>query len=230
MEPIARNKICLTINLTMLDVHNLVQAGSLVVIALVIFAESGLLLGVLFPGDTLLIAGGIFAAQHRLPLGLLIFSVAIATILGYQVGYYLGRSAGPRIFKRKDGILFRAEYMSSTERFFARHGWEAILFARFIAIVRTVTPVVAGMGKMPLKMFVLFNVLGGLLWSAGLILISYWVGQRVPNLDAYIKYLVLIAIVLTFGSVFYELARNGRKRREIFGALREEFKFIFKKK
>jgi membrane-associated protein len=213
----------------MLDVHNLLQAGSLLIIALVIFAESGLLLGVLFPGDTLLIAGGIFAAEHKLPLLWLIVVVALATIAGYQVGYYLGRSAGPRIFKRKDGILFREDYMLSTERFFQKHGWQAVFFARFIAVVRTVIPVIAGMGKMPARIFLVFNVIGGIIWSAGLILLSYWVGLRIPNLDSYIKYFVLAAIVLTFASVIYELIKNGAKRNEVFSALREELRFIFKK-
>ncbi|MDB5161033.1 MAG: rane protein, partial [Candidatus Saccharibacteria bacterium] len=145
----------------MFDAHSLLQAGSLLLIGLVIFAESGLLLGLLFPGDTLLIAGGIFAAEHRLPLGYLILTVTIATILGYQLGYYLGRTAGPRIFKRKDGILFREDYMRSTESFFKRHGWQAVLFARFIAVVRTVAPLVAGVGRMNLRTFTLFNIVGG---------------------------------------------------------------------
>jgi membrane-associated protein len=217
-------------SLDMFDAHSLLQAGSLLIIGLIIFAESGLLLGLFFPGDTLLIAGGIFAAEHRLPLGWLILTVTTATILGYQLGYYLGRSAGPRIFKRRDGILFRADYLASTEKFFKRHGWQAVLFARFIAIVRTVAPLVAGLGKMPQQTFILFNIIGGIFWSAGLILLSYWVGQRIPNLDSYIKYFVLLAVVLTLGSVFYELARNGQKRREIFGALKEEFKILLSKR
>jgi len=211
----------------MFDVHQLLEAGSLIVIALVIFAESGLLLGLLLPGDTLLIAGGIFASQDRLPLVWLIASVAVATILGYQVGYFLGRTAGPRIFKRKEGILFREDYMVSTENFFHRYGWQAVLIARFIAVVRTIVPLVAGMGKMRQQTFIFFNVLGGVIWSAGLILTSYWVGQRVPNLDSYIKYLVLAAAVLTFGSVIYEVIKNRKNRQEIILALKEELQALF---
>ncbi len=211
----------------MLDAHSLIEAGSILLIAFVIFAESGLLLGLLLPGDTLLIAGGIFASEDRLPLSWLILWVAVATIAGYQVGYLLGRSAGPRIFKRKEGVLFREDYMRSTEKFFKRHGWKAVLIARFIAIVRTVVPLVAGMAKMSQKTFFFFNVLGGVIWSAGLILLSYWVGRRVPNLDSYIKYLVLAAVLLTFGSVVYELYKKRDKRQEILSALREELNIIF---
>jgi membrane-associated protein len=214
----------------MLDAHNVLQAGSLIVIAAVIFAESGLLLGLFFPGDTLLIAGGIFAAEGKLPLSWLIIMVATATILGYQLGYYLGRTAGPRMFKRHEGVLFREDYLASTESFFKRRGWQAILLARFIAIIRTVAPLVAGVGKMNLQLFTIFNVIGGVIWSASLILLSYYVGRKVPNLDSYIKYFVLLAIVLTFGSVVYELMKNKQKRREVLSAIREELKVLVSKR
>jgi membrane-associated protein len=212
----------------MLDAHNILQAGSLLVIGGVIFAESGLLLGLLFPGDTLLIAGGIFAAEKRLPLGWLLLVVTVATILGYQLGYYIGRSAGPRIFRRKEGVLFREDYMASTAAFFKRNGWQAILVSRFIAIIRTVAPLVAGMGKMNKRTFFLFNALGGLVWGCGLILLSFWVGERVPNLDSYIKYFVLLAILLTVISVFYELRKQGKKHGEIMSAFKAELKFLLK--
>ena len=214
----------------MFDVHQLLEAGSLLIIGLVIFAESGLLLGLLLPGDTLLIAGGIFASQGRLPLNWLILTVFVATIAGYQVGYFLGRTAGPRIFKRKEGILFREDYMQRTEKFFQKYGWQAVLIARFIAVARTVVPVVAGMGKMRQQTFVIVNIIGGFVWSVGLILLSYWVGQRVPNLDSYIKYLLLLAIILTFGSLIYELVKNRKHRQEIISALKEELQVLFKKK
>lgn len=213
----------------MLDAHHLLQTGSLIIIALVIFAESGLLLGLFLPGDTLLIAGGIFASQHRLPLIPLILISMVSTIAGYQMGYILGRRAGPHIFKRKDGILFREEYMAHTESFFSRHGWKTILIARFIAVVRTVVPLVAGMGKMDRKLFLVFNILGGVFWSGGLILISYLVGTKVPHLDDYIEKIILLAIILTWLVAGYELFKKRGRRREILAALKEEYKLFFKK-
>jgi membrane-associated protein len=215
--------------LTMLDVHNIVQTGSLLLIAAIIFAESGLLLGLFLPGDTLLIAGGILASQHRLPLLPLILVSIVSTIAGYQLGYELGRRAGPRIFKRKNGVLFREDYMEHTESFFSRHGWKTILVARFIAIVRTIIPLVAGMGKMDRKIFFTFNIVGGVIWSTGLILLSYWVGNRVPNLDKYIEYLILLAVVLTWAVAGYELFKKRGRRREILSALKEEYRYLFKK-
>jgi membrane-associated protein len=214
----------------MFGVDSILQAGSIILIALIIFAESALLLGLFLPGDTLLIAGGIFASEHRLPLDLLLLSVALATILGYEVGYYLGRRAGPHIFTRKEGVLFRKEYMDRTELFFTRHGGRTLIIARFIAIVRTVVPLVAGMGRMSARKFLVYNVIGGVIWSCSLILLSYWIGQRVPNLDSYIKYLVLLAIILTTGGVVIELIKNRARRREIWDAVREEYRFLFKRR
>ncbi|MBX4199804.1 DedA family protein [Candidatus Saccharibacteria bacterium] len=213
----------------MFGVDNILQAGGLIAIAIVIFAESALLLGLFLPGDTLLIAGGIFASQGRLPLDLLLISVAVATVLGYQVGYYLGRRAGPHIFNRKEGILFRKDYMDRTEIFFAKHGGRTLILARFVAIVRTVVPLVAGMGRMSPRKFLVYNLLGGIVWSASLILVSYWIGQRVPNLDNYIKYLVLLAIILTIGGIVIELLKNRDRRMEIITAVKEEYKYLFKK-
>lgn len=211
------------------DVDSILQAGSLLVIALVIFAESALLLGLLLPGDTLLIAGGILASDDKLPLWPLIIVSAVSTIIGYQIGYILGERVSPHIFKRKDGVLFREDYLKYTEKFFTRHGRKTIVIARFIAIVRTIVPLVAGMGKMNRRTFLIYNILGGLIWSVGLILLSYYIGTRVPNLDSYIKYLVIAAIVLTFGSVAFEIYRHKGQRREILSALKNEYKYLFKK-
>lgn len=213
----------------MFSAHDVLQAGGLIAIALVIFAEGALLFGLFLPGDTLLIAGGIFASEHKLPLNLLLITVALATVVGYEVGYMLGQRAGPHIFKREEGILFRKDYMDRTEAFFDRHGGRTLILARFIAIVRTVVPVVAGMGRMHRRKFFVYNLIGGILWSASLILASYWVGRKVPNLDSYIKYLVLLAIVLTTGGVIIEIIKNRGKRREIFTAVKEEYKYLFKK-
>jgi membrane-associated protein len=130
----------------MINVDSILQGGGLLAVALIIFAECGLLLGFFLPGDTLLIAAGVFAAQGKLPIALLLPIVAIAAIAGYQVGYLIGERAGPRVFKRKDGLLFREEYVDRAQDFFTRHGGKAILLARFIAVVRTFVPLVAGIG------------------------------------------------------------------------------------
>ena len=215
----------------MFDVNSIVASGGILVIALIIFAETGLLLGFFLPGDTLLVAAGIFASQHKsqLPLVALLIVVAIAAIAGYEVGYVIGKRAGPRFFKRKDGLLFREEYVLRAERLAEKHGGKSILIARFIAIVRTIVPLVAGMGKMPRKKFVIYNFIGGAAWTSSVILAAYWIGSRVPNIDRVVLPLILLAMIGTVGIMMWQFGSNAQKRRELKNAMREEWDYLFNK-
>lgn len=212
-----------------LNVDHILQTGGLLALALIIFAETGLLIGFFLPGDTLLIAAGVFAAEGKLPLAAILPVAAVAAIAGYQVGYTIGFRAGPRLFKRSDG-LFRQEYLTRTEDFFGRHGRKTVLFARFIAVVRTFIPLVAGMGKMDKRRFGFFNILGGIVWTFSVTLAAYYLGKRYGNkLDHYIIFLVILAVVVTSGTVIIELIRSPARRREIGHAFRTEIKYLFKK-
>jgi membrane-associated protein len=215
----------------MFDVHSIVASGGILAIALIIFAETGLLLGFFLPGDTLLVAAGIFASQHKsqLPLVALLIIVAIAAIAGYEVGYIIGKRAGPRFFKRKDGLLFREEYVLRAEKLAEKHGGKSILIARFIAIVRTIVPLVAGMGKMPRKKFVIYNFIGGAAWTSSVILAAYWIGSRVPNIDRVVLPLILLAMIGTVGIMMWQFGSSAQKRRELKIALREEWGYLFNK-
>lgn len=201
-------------------------------VSLIIFAETGLLIGFFLPGDTLLIAAGIFAAAHHnlIPLWALLPSVAVASILGYEAGYKIGLAAGPRFFKRKDGLFFREDYVTRTTDFFARHGGKSIVLARFIAVIRTIVPLVAGMGRMDRRFFHLYNVIGGILWTFTVTLAAYWIGQRFKHLDKYLVDLLILAMVLTVGVVFLESMRSKRRRTALKQALKEEFHYFFKRK
>ncbi len=210
------------------SVHHILQAGGILAVAAVIFAESGLLVGFFLPGDTLLIPAGIFASQHKLNLYVLLPSVAIAAIVGYQVGYAIGERAGPRVFTRKGGLFLREDYIPRTEAFVRRHGGKSMILARFIAVVRTIIPIVAGVGKMSRKTFLFYNVVGAIIWTFTLILASYWVGQRVSNVDKYILPLVLAGLAVTFLAELWFIFRNARSRRAFFKALREEWNYLFK--
>lgn len=213
----------------MFDVEAILQSGGVLILALIIFSECGLLVGFFLPGDTLLVAAGLLASNDKLPLLLVLPAAFLAATLGYQVGYLIGERAGPYIFKRKDGILFREEYVARTQTFFNRHGGKAVIFARFIPIVRTVVPLVAGVGHMPKRRFVFYNIVGGLLWTVGLILAAYWVGNRIPNLDKLIAPLILLATLATIGSVLIELTRSAEKRRALKKALRQELNYFFRR-
>src|SRR3972149_11230065 len=130
------------------DSDSIIQSGGLIAIALMVFAESGLLFGFIFPGDSLLLAAGFFAGQGKLPIVWLIVAVVVAAIIGDNVGYRIGRRFGPKLFKRDNGLFFRREYVEQTQSFYQRHGGKTIILARFVPIVRTFAPVVAGVGKM----------------------------------------------------------------------------------
>lgn len=214
----------------MLDVNSLLGVGGVLgvlIVGLIIFSETGLLIGFFLPGDTLLIAAGLFASDGKLPILLLLPVLAVASIIGYEVGYRIGRNAGPRFFKRKGGILFREDYIKRTENFFIRHGGKTILLARFIAVVRTIVPLVAGMGQMNRASFHFYNIAGGILWTFSITLGAYWIGSQIPNLDHYIVYLVVFAMVVTSGSVLVELLRSSKRRRALATALREELGYFF---
>lgn len=211
----------------MLNVNEILQAGGVLAVAAILFAETGLLVGFFLPGDTLLIAAGIFAADQKIHLAFLLPAAAIAAIAGYQVAYKIGEHAGPRLFKRKGGLLFKDEYIEKTEELVKRYGNKAILIARFIVIVRTIVPLMAGMGKMNKKRFLIINIIGGLLWTVSVIMASYWIGSKIPNIDHYIVILLVLAMVVTSGSVLYGLLKSRAKRKELVSALREEISYLF---
>jgi membrane-associated protein len=213
-----------------LNVHEIIQTGGLLAIATIIFAESGLLIGFFLPGDSLLLAAGLFAANGHLPIGWLIPIVIISAIAGYEVGYVIGERAGPRVFHRKDGFLFREEYVGRTEKFFSTYGALTILGARFIAHVRTFVSVIAGASHMNRKKYTFYNVLGAILWGGGLTLLSYWLGRTVPDFDKYIVWSVIITLLILYTFGIWKLAQTPQKRQNLKKGLKEDWNYFFGKK
>src|SRR5262249_31479660 len=152
-----------------------------------------------------------------------------AAIIGYQVAYQIGLRGGPRLFKRQDGVLFRADYIPRTEAFITKHGGKTIVLARFVAVVRTLAPLVAGVGKMPKGTFLFYNIFGALIWTSSITLGAYWVGGKVDNLDRFILPLVLGGIALTFIIEFWLVLRNKSSRQRLVSGLKEEYRYFFKK-
>ncbi|OGL29295.1 hypothetical protein A3D14_00755 [Candidatus Saccharibacteria bacterium RIFCSPHIGHO2_02_FULL_47_12] len=204
----------------MLDVESIIQSGGLLLVALIVFAESGLLIGFFLPGDTLLFTAGFFAAQDKLPLLPLILVVIAAAVIGDNVGYQIGRRLGPRIFRKKDGILFRHEHIERAEKFYEKHGGKTIILARFVPVVRTFAPMVAGVGKMPQRRFAFFNVFGGVFWGGSVILLGYFLGSRIPNIDKYLMPIVVLAMVFTFAPTVYHILKDSRTRELLLAKLR----------
>ncbi len=200
-----------------LNIEHLIQSGGLLIIGLIVFAESGLLVGFFLPGDTLLLSAGIFAAQGKLALVPLIVTIVVAAIVGDNVGYSIGRRTGPRIFRKKDGLFFRHEHIARAEKFYEDHGGKTIILARFVPVVRTFAPIVAGVGKMPRERFMFFNVIGGLLWGVGVTLLGYWFGSKIPDIDKYIQPTILAVTILTFGPALWHLFKE-KETRQLFAA------------
>lgn len=193
-----------------LDPIEMVKTGSYFGIAFLIFAESGLLFGIFLPGDSLLFAAGLLSAAGFLSVGPLLLFVVVAAIVGDSVGYWFGANVGTNFFKRKDSFFFKQEYLRRTERFYKMYGGRAVVLARFVPIVRTIAPILAGVGSMTYKTFLSFNMLGGLLWGAGMILLGYSLGSIFPNSESYILPFSIIIIVLSFLPIIVNIVRGKR--------------------
>ena len=206
----------------MFDIDAMVRAGGVLIVALIVFAESGLLIGFFLPGDTLLFGAGLLASQGEIAITPLIVATVIAAVAGDNVGYSIGRRTGPRMFKKKDGIIFRAEYIEKAEQFYEKHGGKTIIIARFTPVVRTFAPVVAGIGKMPRQKFMMYNVVGGIVWGAGMPLLGYHLGSRIPGLDHYIEYVLLGVVALSVILSFGHLLKDERTRKLLWHRIKRD--------
>ena len=180
------------------DVETLVRVGGLTAMTLIVFAETGLLVGFFLPGDSLLVTAGVFAATGNLNIWMLMSVLVVAAIVGDTVGYWIGRRTGPALFRRPKSLLFNPDHLRRAHDFYEKHGGKTIILARFMPIVRTFAPVVAGMAGMNYRRFVSFNVIGGFLWVVSMSLIGYFLGQFLwvrKNIEIVIL-LVIFASVL----------------------------------
>src|SRR3989344_5512896 len=193
-----------------LDPIAIIKTGSYLGIALIVFAESGLLVGIFFPGDSLLFAAGLLSAAGFLALEPLMLIVVIAAIVGDSAGYWFGAKVGPNLFNRPDSRFFKQEYLQRTELFYAKYGGRAIILARFVPIVRTLAPILAGMGSMTYKRFLSYNVIGGLFWGVGMISLGYFLGSVIPDSERYILPLSLVIIVISFLPILTSVLRGKR--------------------
>jgi len=177
----------------------------------IIFAETGLLFGFFLPGDSLLVAAGVVTAASPLfHIPTLCFSLSVAAILGDLLGYALGYKLGPVLYEKKDSLFFKRKHMERGRAFYEKHGGKTIIFARFIPIVRTFAPTVAGAAKMTYKKFVLYNVLGGILWVNTFVLGGYYLGQTIPNINSHMHWILGIIIILSFLPIVAEVLKKRK--------------------
>jgi membrane-associated protein len=195
------------------DVRALIAWGGYVGLTAIIFAECGLLIGFFLPGDSLLVTAGLLAATTGVfnvwLLGLLL---TVASIIGNTVGYAIGKAAGPRLFSRENSLLFNKKHLYRAHEFYEKHGGKTVIIARFMPIVRTFVPVVAGMGQMGYRRYTIFNVVGGIGWIWSMLLIGYFLGRYIPGVDQHVEKVIIIVVFLSLlpGIIGWLKARSQR--------------------
>jgi len=196
------------------SLDSLILWGGYAILVAIVFTETGLLVGCFLPGDSLLITAGLLAAAGHLNLWWLFVLLSVAAVVGDGVGYAIGYRAGPVIFTRPKSWLFNPRHVERTREFYSRHGARTIVIARFVPIIRTFAPVVAGVGQMKYRRFLSYNVFGGVGWVLSMTSAGYILGRTVPDIGSYIHILVLVVIVLSVVPIAIEVARERRKRSE----------------
>lgn len=191
-----------------IDLIALIKAFGYLGLFAIVFAESGLFFGFFLPGDSLLFTAGLLASQGFLNPWLLSAIISTGAILGDSVGYWFGAKVGPKIFTRENSFFFNKRHIERTHLFYLKYGSRAVVLARFVPIVRTFTPILAGVGSMPYGTFLRYNIIGGILWGTGLTLLGYFLGTVIPGIDKYILPIVIGIIVISFLPVALELIKS----------------------
>jgi len=195
---------------TYLDPKFIVQTLGTLGVIVIIFAESGLFFGFFLPGDSLLFTAGLLASQGYIDFWPLLILCTVAAIAGDSVGYAFGRHVGPKLFSREDSRFFKKTYVERTKTFYERHGRKTIILARFVPIVRTFAPILAGVGRMHYPTFLYYNVIGGLGWTVGLLFLGYGLGKTVPNIDHYLLPIILLIIIISMMPGIIEFFHSRR--------------------
>ena len=206
------------------NVQGLISWGGLTLVCAIVFVETGLFVGFFLPGDSLLVTAGIFAAAGFLDITSLLVLGSICAIAGDQVGYLIGRKAGQALYSRPDSRFLKRKHLERTREFYEKYGAKTIVLARFVPIVRTFAPAIAGAGEMNYRRFVTFNVCGGILWIFSMSLLGYFLGSAIPNIDRYIHWVIAVVIFLSIVPVIVEIlrARRNSARSEAIHPVQED--------
>ena len=199
---------------TLYNVPELIRWGGLIALILIVFAETGLMIGFFLPGDSLLVTAGIFAAKGDLNIWTLNITLILAAIVGDALGYWIGFRTGKALYSRPNSFFFRRDHLIKTHEFYEKYGGQTIIIARFMPIVRTFAPVVAGAAEMTYRQFALYNVIGGVLWVTSMTLTGYFLGKAVPNVEKHLHVLVagVIFVSLLPAIIAWLRARMAAKK------------------
>lgn len=195
------------------DVEGLIRTGGLAIVCAIVFTETGLFLGFFLPGDSLLVTAGILAAAGHLSLAGLLSLVTLCAILGDQLNYFIGRKAGQALYARPDSLFFRKKHLERAHDFYEKYGVKTIIIARFIPIVRTFCPAVAGAARMTYRTYLTFDILGGMLWVFGMVLGGFFLGRSVPNVNQHLHIVIAVVVFLSILPAIIEALRHRRAAR-----------------
>ncbi len=212
----------------MFDLISIIKVGGYLAVGGIVFAESGLLVGFFLPGDSLLFTAGFLASQGYLNIVALIIVTFVAAVVGDTVGYLFGKKVGPKIFTRDESIFFDKQHIARAQKFYDAHGGKAVTLARFMPVVRTFAPIVAGVGQMPYRSFVFYNVLGALLWAVGLPLIGFFAGSYIPNVDKYLMPIIAGILLLSVSPAILHLIRHKHDRDQAIQKIKQLIKLLAK--
>jgi membrane-associated protein len=179
------------------DVQGLIHWGGTLLVCVIVFVETGFFVGFFLPGDSLLVTAGVFAAGGYISLAALLTLVSMCAITGDQVGYWIGRKAGEAIYRREDSLLFKRRHLERTHDFYEKYGGKTVILARFVPILRTFCPPVAGAARMSYPRYLTYDILGGFLWVNSMVLIGYFLGSVVPNINQRIHWVIAVVVLLS---------------------------------
>lgn len=198
--------------------HNLsalIQWAGFVGLTLIVFSETGLLIGFFLPGDSLLVTAGLLGSQGYFNVYALAPLLTLAAIVGNSTGYAIGRATGPRIFRREDSLLFNKKHAMRAHEFYERHGKKTIILAQFMPIIRTFSPVVAGVGGMKFRHFFTYNLIGAILWIWSMVFTGYFLGRYIPGIDKHIEIVVIVVVLISImPGVISTLRNRSRSKAE----------------
>ena len=194
------------------DVEGIIRAGGPLLVCLIVFIETGFFVGFFLPGDSLLVTAGVFSAAGVIPLKWILLPVMLCAIVGDQIGYWIGRAAGSALYRREDSLFFRRRHLERAHNFYEMYGGKTIILARFIPIVRTFCPPVAGAAGMSYGRYLTYDIFGGILWVGTMILGGYFLGRSIPNISHRIHYVIAAVIFLSLLPAIISILRTRRAR------------------
>ncbi|MEK7194933.1 MAG: VTT domain-containing protein [Patescibacteria group bacterium] len=205
----------------MFDLVSLIKTAGYLGIAGIVFAESGLFIGFFLPGDSLLFTAGFLASQDYLNILILVPISFISAVIGDSFGYGFGKKFGPRVFNREKSLIWNPEHVHRAQEFYAKHGPKTIILARFLPVIRTFAPIMAGVGQMRYRTFLAYNVIGGFLWGIGLPLLGFYLGSYIPDIDKYLIPIIALIIILSASPIIFKVLSNKDYRTSLLAAFKK---------